>query len=234
VERDVHELSAAYALDALDAEQAAAFEAHLAVCPACREDLASFRGTAGLLAFGAEAADPPPGLRERILAEARAERSNVVPLRRRIAFPAAATVAAAAACAAIGLGIWAASLSSQLDRERAANARVDEALAVAFDPDAEHFDVDGGDGVLAVGRGGQAALLLTGMEPAPEGRVYEAWVSADGERMLPAGTFQADDGTATVGLTRPVPDGGIVAVTLEPAGGSEEPSGTPLMVAETA
>src|SRR5258708_4007463 len=108
----LHELTAAYALDALDPDEERAYEAHLAGCERCRKELSSFRDVAGSLALAVEPAAPRAALRGRILDAARAERPNVVPLRPRWAYPVAA-VAAVAACAAIGLGVWAAQLSSR-------------------------------------------------------------------------------------------------------------------------
>jgi len=48
---DLHELSALYALDVLDADERARFEDHLAECEHCRGELASLRDTASSLAF---------------------------------------------------------------------------------------------------------------------------------------------------------------------------------------
>ena len=232
--QDVHDLTAAYALNALDEHEEAEFEAHLGRCPECREELASFQETAAALASAVEAPAPPPALRERILAQARSERVNVVPLpTRRWAFPAATAAAAAAAIVAIGLGFWATSLSSSLDEERQARERQEAALAVVADPAADPFPLRGADGTLVVGSDGDAALVLRELEAAPEGKLYEAWVSADGERMLPAGTFTSEGGAIVVPLSRPVPAGGIVAVTLEDEP-VDAPTGKPLFTAETA
>src|SRR5690242_15880496 len=93
----LHELTAAYALDALDDEDAVAFRDHLRSCSRCRDELRSLTDTAALLAYGAPPADPPRELRDRILSTARAERPNVVPLRPRWAVPAAAAAAVAVA-----------------------------------------------------------------------------------------------------------------------------------------
>ena len=79
----MHDLTAAYALDALDAEESREYEEHLATCERCREDLAQLGGAAGALAFAVESPAPPAALRSRILETARAERPNVVPLRSR-------------------------------------------------------------------------------------------------------------------------------------------------------
>src|SRR4029077_152043 len=117
---DVHELTAAYALDALDPEEREIYEAHLAQCAHCREELASLGETATALAFGVASPAPPDRLRGRILAAAAAERENVVPLpmRRPWLIRATATAASVAACAAVGLGIWASTLSRSLDHAR--------------------------------------------------------------------------------------------------------------------
>src|SRR6266567_1151871 len=102
----MHDLTAAYALDALDSDEAREYEDHVATCERCREELVQLGGAAGALAFAVEP-PPPPELRLRILEAARAERPNVVPLRPRWTrvMPA---VAAVAAIAAIAVGIWAA------------------------------------------------------------------------------------------------------------------------------
>ena len=77
--QDLHEQVAAYALDALDGDERRAFEAHLAGCERCRADLAGLTETAGTLGLAADAAEPPNGLRDRLLAAAREEGpSNVV------------------------------------------------------------------------------------------------------------------------------------------------------------
>src|SRR3954471_2228740 len=100
---DLHSLVAPYALHALDDEEQAGFEQHLALCERCREELATLRDTAASLAYGAEGPLPPPELKGRILAQARSERRNVasLPARRRSWI---APVAAGAAAAAPGVG----------------------------------------------------------------------------------------------------------------------------------
>ena len=67
---EIHALSGAYAVDALDPEEKAQFEEHLGSCAACRAEVASLRETTALLAETAEA-DPPPALRDRLPAPVR-------------------------------------------------------------------------------------------------------------------------------------------------------------------
>src|SRR5690349_9760843 len=116
----VHDLTAAYALDALDERERETYEEHLARCERCRAELEGLQPSVAALAYAPEAAAPSPALRGRILDAARAERGeNVVPLRPRWAVP-SAIAAAVAACAALGFGIWSASLHSDLSRAQAA------------------------------------------------------------------------------------------------------------------
>jgi anti-sigma-K factor RskA len=202
----IHDLSAAYALDALSAEERQEFEQHLAHCEECRETVAAFHDTAASLAHGVEAQQPPPELRARLLEQARGERGNVVQFRPRWTVRATSAVAAVAAVAAIAFGIWAATLHNQLgDRPEA-------------------FGLDGANGQLVVTPERDAALIVDDLAPAPTGKIYEAWV-IEGETPEPAGTF-AGGGTQTAfALTRTVPEGATVAVTIEPEGGSESPTG---------
>jgi anti-sigma factor RsiW len=222
---EIHDLTAAYALDALDDHERAEYERHLARCADCRDELASLQLAATALAYAPEAPAPPAALRGRILEAARAERPNVVPLRQRLFVPVAA-VAAVAACAALALGLWGASLSSDVDRERSAARSAQEALAlVAGAP--RRVDLEGADGVVAVTPGGRAAIVFESLGDPPEGKAYEAWVIADG-RAAPAGVFRG----RSVVLTRNVPPGAAVAVTLEPAAGVEQPTSEPFAQAQ--
>ena len=112
---DLHDLTAGYALDALDPDERARYEEHLASCESCREELQEFWQVAGALGRAAGGPTPPTALRERILEQARSERPNVVPLRRRISAPVLASAAAVAAVVAVALGVWSLGLSNDLD-----------------------------------------------------------------------------------------------------------------------
>ena len=227
----LHELTAAYALDALDEREAAEYEAHLARCERCREELTELRETASTLAYAVEAPEPPAGLRERIVAQAVAERPNVVPLRPRWrSLPGA--LAAAAAVAAIGFGLWSASLSRSLERERAANAEFARAAAILSDPDARRISLSGGHGTLVVGGTGQAALVVRRLPEAPAGKTYEAWV-IEGGKPRPAGLFEGGSTARAIVLDEPVPEGAQVAATVEEDGGVPSPKGEAVFSAAT-
>ena len=217
---NVHALVGPYALDALDDGEEQSFEQHLALCERCREELASMREAAAALAYGAPQAVPPPALKERILAQARAERPNVVPLRRRRNWTVPlAAAAAVAACAAVVLGIWAASLQNSQDPFENVLSKPGSRL-VSMGP-------AGGVAVAPAG----TAVLAVAMPPAPGDKTYEAWV-IDAGKAKPAGLFHGRSGTSIVEIPRRVPSGSVVAVTLEPKGGVKQPTSKPLAQSE--
>jgi anti-sigma factor RsiW len=219
MDEDLHQLSALYVLDVLDGQDRARFEKHLEGCDRCQGELAGLRRASSALAFVETAPAPSPGLRERILADARAERQNVVPLRprRSVAVSVTATLAVAATAAAVALGIWAATLNHSLNSERSASR-------VLKDPLARHVALHGAPGELVVAPSGDAVLTVALTRP-PKGSTYEAWVAApDAHR---AGEFTG----GTMKLDRPVPAGARVMVTLERAGGVDAPTQSPLLTA---
>jgi anti-sigma-K factor RskA len=230
----IHDLSAAYALDALDADELEAFEQHLAHCPECRENVASFQAAAAELAFGSESPEPSPVLRNRILTQAKSERPHVPaaasPRRRRWAFPLAAGAAVAAGVAAVALAFWAVDLSRQVDDLQASQDRTDDVAAMLANPDADRIALDGANGVLVVDSATQeGSLLLFGLDEAPADHTYEAWV-IQGDEAVPAGLFSAGGGrTTVVPLTTPVPEGAVVAVTVEQADGVDQPTQQPII-----
>jgi anti-sigma-K factor RskA len=201
---DLHDLTAAYALDALDPAEAEAYERHLSRCEECREQLAELNGTATALAFATAAPPPPERLRASILDAAAAERTNVVPLRRRRWVARGLGVAAAAAaCIVVGVVV---SLGQSSQKQ---------VFAVVVD------------------RNGSGTLTASGLGAVPAGKTYEAWViPAGGAPARPAGLFAGGAGT-TVHLRGTVPPHAVVAVTVERAGGATHPTTAPIFSART-
>jgi anti-sigma-K factor RskA len=231
MELGIHELTAGYALDALDPEEREEYERHLAGCTRCQEELAAFWEVTGALAVASDGPAPPPGLRERILEAARAEPQTVVSLdtvsldnaRQRRRPQLLTAVAAIAAVVAIGLGIYAISLDGKLDDTRSALASERDVTAVLADPNATSVEMAAGSGRLVVANDGSAVLVLDDLAAVPEGKTYQAWV-VEGKTPAPAGTFGESGGRAVVSIPQPVPDGAVVAVTVEDAGGAETPT----------
>lgn len=201
---DLHELTAAYALDALNADERHEFESHLLGCERCRTELAALSETVERLAYAAEGPVPPAELRGRILVAAREDPPNVVALRPRRTRLYAGSALAAAACAALAIGLWAA-FSGGSSKSR---------LALTVEPSRT------------------AQLAVSGLEPAPAGKIYEVWVIQAG-RPLPAALFAGGRETVVIRLTRPVPKGATVAITLERAPGAAKPT-PPILLQTTA
>jgi anti-sigma-K factor RskA len=243
VRPDIHALGGAYAIDAVDDLERAAFDRHLAECEACATEVAEYRETATRLAEGTWAVPPPP-MREQVLARAAATPQVPAGGRRRTA-PSPVTrwrriAVAAAAVGVLGLGAAAtsyAALDHHLDEERIAEAaaqqRTQRVRAVMTAPDAalRAGELAGGGRVSVVASDARDAgvVILTGAPPPGPDRVYQLWLVPEGSTtpvsvgLLPAGQPSALE------LIQGVRDGALFAVTLEPAGGSPVPSTTPLV-----
>jgi anti-sigma factor RsiW len=231
---DAHDLTAAYALDALDAADREAYEAHLGRCEQCRAELATLGEAATALAWATVSPAPPQRLRESILAAATAERQNVVPfpVRRQWVFRAAVATSAAAACAAVVLGIWASSLSHSLRNERSAHASAARVTEILADPASRKVELRGGSGMVAVDARGHGVLVVRQLPPAPSGKTYEAWVIPPGGQPKRAGLFRGGESPTMLTLDAMVPPGAVVAATMERQGGVDRPTETPIFSAQ--
>jgi hypothetical protein len=150
----------------------------------------------------------------------------------------------AAACFAIALtsSIGNISLLGQLkqdQREDAVLAARSTALARSLasertalfdmlDSRARHYDLGNGE---VIARGSRIYLALRALPEPPHGRVYQAWTVAKGQsKMTPSPTFLPDArGVALIVLNADARSTAEVSVTLEPEGGSKEPTSKPLM-----
>ena len=238
---DIHTLSGAYALNAVDDLERAAFDRHLAECEACAVEVAEYRETVSRLAEGAWSV-PPPRMREQVLARAAAT-PQLPPLgsRRHVTSPVTRWRRRAAAAAAVGgLGIGAAATTYAVQEQRVADergvvvaaqqraARV-EAVLAAPDAALRAGQLTGGGRVTVVVSDTEDAgvVVLADAPPPGPGRAYQLWV-LDGVRpvsvgLLPAGRSQATE------LIEGVRGRGGFAVSLEPASGSPQPTTTPLV-----
>ena len=216
----VDELIPAHALRSLDSDDERVVAAHLAECERCRRMLAEFESVSASLAYAAPRAIPPPELRDRVLgalepvAETVAAQAATEPRRPRFGWwPRAAAVAVPvlAACV-IGLVVWNASLRDDLDSTR-------QSLASNR---AVHVQNVGNVVADTAGH----VTLYADLAPAPDGKVYEAWVIGS-SGPIPAGTFHGG-GTVVLDLTQQARPGDQIAVTVEPAGGSDRPTTRPI------
>jgi anti-sigma factor RsiW len=243
---DIHALSGAYAVDALDAEERVLFERHLADCAACQEEVASLRATAGELSALVET-PPPPALRNSVLQQISTVRpmpplapvesesrqhsmdqstdqaaAHPIPLRRRSRLLAGV---AAALIVIAGLAVWRAVGTAPPEPPPTVAEQVLDA------PDAARVAHTLPDGAIAtVVRSkdvGHAVLVTSKLPPAPPGKVYQLWLQDAAGAMHPAGLVTGS-GDQVIVLTGDARDAAGAGITIEPAGGSSQPTSKPL------
>jgi anti-sigma-K factor RskA len=244
VSPDIHTLTGAYAADALPEDERRFFEQHLAACDACAQEVAELQATAARLG-AASYEPPPPGLKGAVLAEIDQVRQEpprtgpgegAAPSRRRGRWSSLALSAAAAVVVAVlGLGAVVANLSTRLSEVETHATQLTDVLAAS---DAQLVEAEGPEGsrarvVLSATRG-EAVFLVSGMDPAPHEHTYELWL-IDDAGATPAGLFDVDDrGRATRVMTGDLGSTLAIGVTVEPEGGSPQPTTDPVMVVELA
>lgn len=232
---DVHTLSGAYALDALDPEEAAEFRAHLEGCAACRQEVRELRRAAARMG-AVETVQPPPELRVRVLAAADRTPQEPPPLREEATTPGTnrrgrrwdrLVLAAAAVLIAGGAAVG---ISQVMDD----SGPVTPAEQVFQADDARTLEeptMNGGKLQVAVSESlDKMAVDTSGLPELSGDRVYQLWSLEGGDVTGSLGVFEPG-GTAAM----PLPDNGVtVALTIEPAGGSEQPTNAPIVAVEPA
>ncbi|MFF8840708.1 anti-sigma factor [Streptomyces sp. NPDC015130] len=238
---DTHILAAAYALGALDDDERKDFDAHLQTCEACRQEAAEFGATTARLA-AAVAQAPPAAAKAQVMAAIDGVRQlppripapGVAPalggfLRRRaVPWALAASVAAAVLG---GVAVWQSQHGQELEQQaRQAQQQLDAVGSVLAAPDAQTVHGKAANGALTtvVASEQQNKAVFTAADlPAPgAGKTYQLWLDHDGT-MRPAGLIDHD---GTVVLTGDPADAGAVGLTLEPDGGSPQPTTDPLLL----
>lgn len=230
----IHALSGAYAIDALDEEERAAFEEHLAVCSDCRAEVTGLREAAARLP-ALSATNPPPELADRVLAGVRRTRPLPPATRRHAArgrwrgFRVAAVAAAAAVIVGIGAGV--AVVQPWADDEKPAQVAMTDQVMHADDAQEVTMRMDDGSSaeVIRSKSVGRAVIITEGMAPAPEGMVHQVWLQTSAGEMVPAGLMSAEPDQMML-LKGDATDAVGVGITVEPAGGSAEPTSEPIVL----
>lgn len=228
---DIHALSGAYAIDALDDEERADFERHLADCPTCQAEVDGLREAAATIAE-LHATEPPAAMRQRVLADIRTVRPLPPLVQRRTGRRAGAVrrrwvglVAAAAAVIALGGVVW-----HPWDRP-SSGPQLSAVTQVERAPDVQQFTTKGPDGSeMTVYRSvslNRAAVVAHDLADAPEGKVYQLWLQDPAGVMRPAGFLAAGTSTSAP-LTGAVSSAEGAGMTVEPAGGSPAPTSDPV------
>lgn len=230
---DLHTMTGAYALDALDQDESREFEAHLDECEPCAREVRELRATGAMLGLAASAG-VPSSLRDAVMAQVRTTRQlppvgeqpddgRVLPLLRRARTTSRALLAVAAA-----LVVIAGALGAVVVRDQRELSRVQQAAAamsaVISSPDAKQIDAGGAARVIMSASQGKAVFVARSLPEAERGRVLQLWVLGDG----------APRSVGIVNGTMPLVATGVrsglqLGVTVEPAGGSKSPTTEPVM-----
>jgi anti-sigma factor RsiW len=242
---DLHSLSGAYALDALEqGAESERFARHLNRCPSCASEVREFREVATALAFAATT-EPPPELRDRVLAAAALTRQlppEVTPHprshrargRARARVPwvpwLSGVVATAAVVLAVLFGYAQVHTEQELNQVRAQNQAIALVLSAPQAKLLTHATTKGGVAtvVLAADRH-QMVVTTKGLPALPAGKVYQLWLISPA-KTISAGLLPA----ATSGQTGPVLASGVVegdtlGLTVEPAPGTTRPTTTSIL-----
>lgn len=245
---DIHTLSGAYSVDALDDAERVAFERHVEACAECRTEVASLREAAGRLA-DVVARAPRSELRESVLAAIRTVRplppvaptaaprtaepaappsGDVVPLPSRRARRWLPALVAAAVLAVVGVGLG---VTQPWEPDQVEVSVIDQVLQ-AGDAERVTATVDGATVAIVRSRShGKAVVQTQDMPAAPPGKVYELWLQTPDGAMEPAG-LMGEGPDQTVLLEGDATDATAVGITVEPEGGSPRPTSDPIAVVE--
>lgn len=251
-EQEFVELAAGHALHALSPEDETAFQTARRQHPEWEHHVTTDAATAAELAEGVSEVAPPEGVRAALLAQiatspaaapatgeavaSDVDVASVAPASAPRRWAARSWFALAASLALlVGVG-WGAVFVGQQLSAPASIVALDEIEAA---PDAQSQTVSLADGGQVTAHWsesvGKAVLVSDGLPSLTDDESFEMWVVRDGAATS-AGTFTADDGTTTALLDGAVEEGDVIAVTVEPAGGSPtgQPTSDPILAIETA
>ena len=218
--QEAQELLGAYALGAMADGELRQVRAHVLSCEECMREADGLTEAVSAFALSAGGTALPTGFSERVLETIREERPEPAPRPRRSWFAVAAGATGLALTLAALFGMVTA--RSQVERQE----RVLQAMLRD-----EGFSLSGTSGAVAkvISVEDGAVFAATGLRAAPEGHDYQLWLIEDGEPRS-AGVFDVADGVAIVETDLALEDFDMAAVTIEPDGGLDKPSGDPILV----
>lgn len=243
------ELAAARAIGSIEPAEALHFAQHLAECGLCRDLLAQNIVVVQSLALTVGQAEPSPGFRERLLAAAADEPDAatrpVEPVLARAGTSqrlAWALPLAAVLLISLGLGWWNVRLQEQISLQQAQLSRQQtdlerqQRLVAVLAGSRQRVALIGTDrapgasGQVIQPEGGGAPLIVVqGLPTLPPNQVYQVWVIAGGQP-VGAGLLQiSGSGSSIIQLDHHLSGVEIVALTVEPPGGSPAPTSAPVM-----
>jgi hypothetical protein len=226
---------ALYALGVLPPLEAADVADHLKSCPECRAEYQLLSPAVTAIGYAAEAdgrlAGPSFTLKTRLMQQVRSTKPGRSSRPARLTIPRwPALIAAACFVVAVAAGLVNSSLRERLGRDEARIAQQSTVIADVTAPDAKRYAFGHGSVVV---RGRHLYLAMHALAQPPKGRVYQAWTLPKGsKKMAPSITFKPGPTGETL-IRLPVSANTIVAVavSVEPSGGSKQPTTKPIALA---
>jgi len=258
MDEQLHLLTGAYALNALEEDERAAFERRALAAAETREEVRGLSETAALLAYGTPAAVPPPELKSKVMASIRSTRqlppeavaTDLAAARQaRRGFGAGmarsttavrwlGAAAAALFVAAAALGGWAVSLANEQQQTRqqmqALAHEHTAVMALLMAPDSKVIPGRMPDGAVVTvalsAQSGKGVVITQGLPELAEGQVYELWLMS-GNNAKPAGMVRpGQPGRTDMTMLPDVAGATHLGITVEPVGGSPKPTSAPVMM----
>lgn len=224
---DVHSLSGAFVLDALEERERTSFSRHMETCESCSFEVAELRETTARLADDVWSV-PPPRMREAVLARIAVTRQET-PLRRsraprqhRQSWRHRTTMALVTA-SIVGLASLSGVLFVRQQQFNNDKARMDAVLSAADASMRITALPDGGHLTVFMSPSHDAAVVMLGQAQSfGKDRAYQAWKMRGGQPTS-AGVMPPGKGDATLYVSG-LSGTDAIAVSLEPAGGSSQPT----------
>lgn len=231
------ELKDAYALGALPEQERRELEEYLAAHPERQAEIDELGNVASLLALSPPEQEPPLELRRSIMDVVEAEaqrppartRSWLAGVRELLSVKNLAL--AAAALLVIGLFSWNMLLQDQVQDLQGQVASLQESqetrmVALAGTGAAQRAQVE----VILI-KDQKAILTAEDMPSVPKNKTYQIWV-IEGDVPQPSGLFKPDGGTVAAVVEKPLDEDDVIAITIEPDGGSQQPTTDPMLTAK--
>ena len=231
------ELKDAFVLGALPEEERRELEEYLAAHPERQAEIDELGAVAGLLALSPQEQEPSPELRRSIMdvVEAEAERprarSGSVLARMREFLSIRSIALGAAALLVIGLFSWNMLLQGEMrdlqSRVQGMQASEGDGRMVALEGSGPARQASAEVMILEDHR---AVLMAEDMPPVPEDKTFQIWV-IEKDVPRPSGVFEVREDQVAVVVENRVEGADAIAVTVEPEGGSPQPTTEPMLVA---
>lgn len=253
----LRDLLPAYSIGATDPEETALVESLLDSCPEVAEELQDFKALSRAMLFTAPPAQPPAALHDRIMAAAKPRPTTTAAPQPTVVMPDFSTppkrgninrwlaIAAAVAAALVVISniYWISRVNDvqqQQDEIVTILAQQRDLLAAAGAGSVQRVELVSAqnsisEALVMYSAASDLGVLLSDQFPAlSSDRAYQLWL-IQGEQMTSAGLFQVDDEGQSVLVFRssqPLDEYDAIAVSTEPASGSEQPTTDPIAIGQ--